>query len=196
MRCHCLENTAEPIPDRRVYRMRLNLNVTMWRVATSIVQKVSYQPGSKHRTLRRLHIPEQCFQPGRSQAAVSLGARIQEAWPPVPIGLVFGVILLANGGASHVSAHLTVVPSVVLYFTAIELACRASSYLPFYKYQFAQCECTPPKFRFTIRRRSGGKAGSILSHFSSMYCCCRNCTSALSHGRHVEPGGQGFLSVR
>src|SRR5277367_6118087 len=34
------------------------------------------------------------------------------------------------------------------------------------------------------------------SHFSSIRCCCRNCTSALSHGRTVEPGGEGDLSVR
>src|SRR5208283_5717501 len=112
--------------------------------------------------MRRLNSPK-CFQPVRPRALWACG-KAQDAWPPLPIGLVFGVILLARGGASRVSAHLAVVPSVILYFTASETACRASSYRPFSKYQLARCECRAPKLRFTVLCRSGGNAGSILSH--------------------------------
>lgn len=51
-----------------------------------------------------------------------LGPEPQDAWPPVPIGLVLGVILLAKAGASHVSTNFTVVPGVILYFIALETA--------------------------------------------------------------------------
>jgi hypothetical protein len=62
---------------------------------------------------------------------------VQDACPPLPIGLVFWAMLLARAGTSQVSASLTTVPGVVLYFTALEIAKRASGYREFSKCQFA-----------------------------------------------------------
>ena len=106
--------------------MKLNISVTV-QPAHIYGAKVSCRPRTKVPNLPKV---EQTRPISPTRAVLShcaFGANAQEACPPVPIGLVLGVIFLAKPGASHVTAHLTVVPSAILYFTALEAARRASS---------------------------------------------------------------------
>jgi hypothetical protein len=106
--------------------MRFNLSVTM-QPGHIHGAKVSYRPGTKVPNLPKIELIRAISPTRVALCHCELGANVQEAWPPVPIGLVLGVILLAKLGASHVNAHLTVVPSATLDFTALEAARRASS---------------------------------------------------------------------
>jgi hypothetical protein len=44
---------------------------------------------------------------------------IHDACPSLPIGRVFGAMLLASGGASQVRRNLAIVPGAALYRTAM-----------------------------------------------------------------------------
>ena len=105
--------------------MRFNLRVT---VKTGPIHgaKVSYRPGTKVPSLPEVEQTRPISPTRASPSHCEPEPDVQEACPPVPIGLVLGVIFLAKPGASHVNAHLMDVPSASLDLTALVAARRAS----------------------------------------------------------------------